>query len=288
MEYDLNQLKEILNRHPVYPDYFSGRGIVIVGGGATLPSAYIAVRSLRYHDCSLPIQMWHLGSSELPSAWRRNFEIFGVEFVDTYEISKVLPGNPKGPWPAKPFALMYSPYAEVLLLDADNMALCDPTFLFDNEEYREMGAMFWPDFIPENGDFWAIKESTWALLGLPVRFAAELETGQIIVNKALTWKELNITMHMNEHCEYYYNGLSHGDTATFLFSWMLCSSKMFVVPHRPQMTIPSDWKVRIQFAPDGQPLFQHSRKWSMPVTNNPRVSEFIDEELCFSWLSELR
>lgn len=40
-------------------------------------------------------------------------------------------------------------FAEVLYLDSDNIALTDPTFLFEHPVYQERGAVFWPDFHKE-------------------------------------------------------------------------------------------------------------------------------------------
>lgn len=35
---------------------------------------------------------------------------------------------------------------QVLMLDCDSQPLVDPTKLFANPTYREMGNMFWPDY----------------------------------------------------------------------------------------------------------------------------------------------
>ena len=38
-----------------------------------------------------------------------------------------------------------APSRQVLLIDADNSVLCDPTFLFECQEFRRSGALFWSD-----------------------------------------------------------------------------------------------------------------------------------------------
>lgn len=46
----------------------------------------------------------------------------------------------------KAFALYNSAFDEILMLDSDNLALFDPTPLFDSIEFKTYGNMFWPDY----------------------------------------------------------------------------------------------------------------------------------------------
>jgi hypothetical protein len=48
-------------------------------------------------------------------------------------------------WVGKVAALLFCSFSEVLLLDADNTPLADPTPLFDDALYRQHGNLFWPD-----------------------------------------------------------------------------------------------------------------------------------------------
>lgn len=44
-------------------------------------------------------------------------------------------------------------FDDVLMLDSDNIPVRDPAFLFDSVEFKELGAVFWPDYWkdqPEN------------------------------------------------------------------------------------------------------------------------------------------
>ncbi len=57
-------------------------------------------------------------------------------------------------------AMLLSQFDHVLLLDADNFAVVDPTYLFDSHEYVTTGALFWPDFWqPRNTIFNVHEES---------------------------------------------------------------------------------------------------------------------------------
>eukprot|EP00959_Pyramimonas_sp_CCMP1952_P472742 9500560-Pyramimonas_sp.AAC.1 len=46
----------------------------------------------------------------------------------------------------KVFALLFSSFREVLLLDADNNAARDPAFLFTDATYLREGGLFWHDY----------------------------------------------------------------------------------------------------------------------------------------------
>ena len=50
-------------------------------------------------------------------------------------------------------ALAASSFAEVLLLDADNFALADPTYLFESHAYLEHGAVLWCDMYSADETF---------------------------------------------------------------------------------------------------------------------------------------
>ena len=41
---------------------------------------------------------------------------------------------------------MHWSHAQVLLLDSDNLPLANPEALFDTQEYRQHGALFFPDW----------------------------------------------------------------------------------------------------------------------------------------------
>ncbi len=46
------------------------------------------------------------------------------------------------PYLIKVAALLNSAFEDILFLDADNVATRDPTYLFDTQEYKDTGAMF--------------------------------------------------------------------------------------------------------------------------------------------------
>jgi len=127
--------------------YGHERGIVIAAGGYDyLTNAYVLVRQLREHGCTLPVEMFHL-RGEIPSKGIK--ELFAGIGVDCREIQADLYGyTPKNKFSIKVIAIFLSSFKECMYLDADNNVLRDPTYLFDHPAYTETGALFWPDYWP--------------------------------------------------------------------------------------------------------------------------------------------
>ena len=212
------------------------------------------------------------------------FEKFGVTFVDSFDTRKIHPSKNLGGWENKPFSILHSSFEEVLFIDADNMVLKDPGFLFEDRLYQEAGNIIWPDFPVTGTQRWAIKADAWPTLGLKSRPGSEAESGQLLFDKRKVFKQLSLTMFMNSHSDYFYQRIGFGDKDTFPIAFFLCNEQPNYIRHRPRMTVDP---VRIQFAPDGTGLFQHSRKWGFPAHNNTKMPGFFLEELCLGWLAEL-
>ena len=263
-----------------YPaERFAGRGIVICGGGAKyFPCTWVCVNMLRQLGCTLPIEVWHLGDEEMDAEMRALLMPQGVELVDGWEVRKVHPVRVLLGWELKAYALLHSRFAEVLLLDADNVAVRDPAYLFDAPEYREKGAVFWPDFgrlEPER--------PIWRLTGVAYRDEPEFESGQILVDKARCWRALQVAMHLNEHSDFYYNHI-HGDKETFHFAWRKLGQD-YAMPARGIDDIEATM-CQHDFA--GERIFQHRNfdKWN-PWLGNLRVHGFLHEEQCLALCEEL-
>jgi hypothetical protein len=182
-------------RPPALADYpfpgvrFAGRGIVICAGGARLfTCAWVAIALLRRHlACTLPIEVWHLGPEEMGPPMRGLLEELGAQPVDAFEVAKRHQVEQLGGWELKPYALMHSRFREVLLLDADNIPLRDPEFLFDRSEFRDTGALFWPDIVRLSPD-----NAIWAVSGLTYRDTPSFESGQIVLDKSRCWQALSL------------------------------------------------------------------------------------------------
>jgi Mannosyltransferase putative len=271
-----------IDRIPPYPGDYHGRGIAIAAGGTDyFTAAYVNVRALRHVGCRLPVQFWHY-EGEVDDSMRQIVAPMGVECIDAGRVAETLPGRDRpleGGWELKPFAMLHSPFQEVLLLDADNVPVLDPTFLFDTPEFRETGAIFWPDY--GRLEPWY---HIWSICEVPYRDEPEFESGQIVVDKARCWEALNLAMHYNDHSDFYYRHI-HGDKETFHFAFRRLG-KSYSMPEHPIHRLDG---TMCQHDFRGRRLFQHRNmdKWKLDGSNRA-VADFWLEEECRGFLSELR
>jgi alpha 1,2-mannosyltransferase len=142
---------------------------------------------------------------------------------------------------------LHSQFAEVLLLDADNIALRDPSYVFDEPAYQRTGAMFWPD--PLGGS--DIADAAWEVLGIQRKPRPFFESGQIIVNKERCWRELNVAMHINEYSDVWYSWM-YGDKDTLAAAFWRCGTEFAM----PRSCRGRDGAL-IQHDGQRRPLFQH-------------------------------
>ena len=131
-------LREVVAATHEYPaDRFAGRGVVVCAGGARLvTNAWVTIAMLRRTlGCTLPIEVWHLGPDELGPVEASLFADLDAATVDALEVRRTFPARTLGGWELKSFALANCRFREVLLLDADNVAVRDPAFLFDTDAF---------------------------------------------------------------------------------------------------------------------------------------------------------
>lgn len=261
-------------------DQFSGRGIVVAAGGCSVfTNAYVLIHLLRHTlDCRLPIEVWHFGASEMSPAMAALLEEMDVTLVDAEPVITAHGANVRDGWQLKSFALLWSKFEEVLLLDADQVPLIDPSVCFDWPEYRETGAVFWPDVV-----HLLDTNPVWQAFGLPARRERSMESGQLLVNKRLHLRQLAIVARLNEAADLLYKVI-YGDKDTFMLGWELVDAAFAMVPHRPF----HDDVMLVQCDFAGQPLFQHRTggKWRFEAAQEWPVGA-AHREACEAALAEL-
>jgi len=267
---------------PPYPGDFLGRGIVICGGGVKyFTNAWTSINLLRHLGCRLPVELWHLGTRELDEGMRALLEPLGVACVDALKIRRGFPARILRGWELKAYALKHSRFREVLLLDADNMPVESPEFLFETPEYGETGAIFWPDFPGVR-----TKDPTpiWRSCGLRRPNEPEFETGQIVLDKQRCWRALCLAMWFNENSDFYYRHI-HGDKETFHLAWRKLRQPYSLVPRRLRLI----GGVICQHDFGGRRIFQHRsrNKWSL-FLHNKRVRGLRFEKECRNYILRLQ
>jgi len=261
---------------------------VCAGGARLFTCVWVMLRMLRKCKSTLPVEVWHLGPQEMD--WRMSGLLgeLGATAVDAWRVGDPLERPTQG-WPLKPFAMLHSRFREVLLLDADNVPVVNPEELFDAPQYRETGAVFWPDLEPLPRE-----SAIWEICRVPYRAEPSFESGQILLDKQRCWNALQLTMHLNQHASFYYQHLN-GDKDTFHMAWRMLDQAYSMIPHPVGCVSPEQgpWfeyrgTVLQQHDFEGRVVFQHRNfpKWVL-LGENPRYPGFLQEQGCLAFLREL-
>lgn len=242
--------------------------------------AWVAINVLRrVVDCELPIQLWHIGPRELGRIEAAMFEALDVEVVDALQLTPTWPARTLGGWELKAYALVHSRFREALLLDADNVPVVDPAFLFGTSQFADASALAWPDAVR-----FTRESPIWELCGVPFRDEPAWESGQLLVDKSRCWHALQIALHMNMHSDSFYP-YTNGDKDTFYLAWLLAGASWAMPSHPARRTATGIYQRDF----DGRLIFQHrsTAKWRFTGSNS-RAAEFRHQAECLQFIEELR
>ncbi|ETV95136.1 hypothetical protein H310_11404 [Aphanomyces invadans] len=240
------------------------RAILMIVYDKVLPSAYAAIRVIRDHGCTLPVEMWYrpdemqIDDNALIQHLIRDFNVHMREIFDPRAIG----------FHTKPYAVFYSHYDNVLLLDADNVPVRDPTYLFDDPAFVESGALFWPDYWqPPNSLFDVTSHSLlWQLLDMEFVSEFEQESGQVLINRRRSHAALNMLMYYSTNRPKLLDNLKlvWGDKDLFRLAWRNTSTLYHMMTRPPAIGGIYSYTKRIfcglamiQYDPTGQIIFFH-------------------------------
>ncbi|GAA5846323.1 hypothetical protein JCM3766R1_002210 [Sporobolomyces carnicolor] len=223
-------------------DSLSGNGqrglVFTAGNGDTLSRLLVSLRILRHeHRCELPVEIFGFkdeleASDPRSERVRREIDEMGqITWRPVIEIERA-----RGAWKQfhiKGEAIASSRFSEILYLDSDNIAVTDPTYLFDSPLYKRHGVVFWPDF---NRD--SAANPIWRLLDVPCDPVKswQIESGQLLIDKrardGLNAVAVQIAKEMNRNHEFWYR-LSGGDKDTFRYAFYFLDLPFTLAPHFP-------------------------------------------------------
>ncbi|KAJ1565888.1 hypothetical protein HK096_007728 [Nowakowskiella sp. JEL0078] len=264
-----------------YPPKFRGRGIVFTALKSEMWLLLTSITLLRKSGCKLPIEVWqndgelnstHLSAFEgLSQMWggtirmrvADDFEnIVPMEKgVDTSEAG-LLEGFKERRLSTKLTAIMNSLFREVLVLDVDVMAVRDPEYLFNSLEFKEDGAIFWPDFWKT-----ASFNPLWGWMGMSCFDEWEQDSGIILLDKAKSWKALQLSVMLNQNNEIgKWRFRLFGDKDVLRFAWRATDTRFMFVQKwvlpagtlKPIPSIPFCGNSMIQHDLNGNILFIHT------------------------------
>lgn len=189
-------VERFLAQMPSYPEgKFHGRGLVICGGGRYEASIYVCCRMLRHVGWEHPIQVWHRGNDEPVSERVRRLpgvEVIDIETHPLREHRRIMGG-----WESKSFAMINSPFEEVMFLDADCYPIFNPEECFE-ESNNPHGVVIWPDNQFPNS---AVH---WETYGVTADDHHGLNGGHYVFGKRKAWPVLQLASHYDNHSDFYY------------------------------------------------------------------------------------
>ncbi|KAG3193852.1 hypothetical protein JG687_00005026 [Phytophthora cactorum] len=271
-----------------------GNGIVMVVYPKLLSSVFASISILRSYNCTLPIELW-ISQPEVvrTPSMRTTLEMLQQRFSNV-TVETIIDPTIAG-FSTKIHAVQHSKFENVLFLDADNVPVRDPTFLFETQEFRQHGAIFWPDFWhPEKTIFNIQRESLlWELVDLPFVDMFEQESGQILIDRRRAAIALEVLMFFAYHRPSHFERLvlAHGDKDLFRLAWMKTQTPFYMMPFPPASagTERGTYKKQfcgmtmVQFDVDGNVLFLHRNAKKLDGKVDKLDSKYWTHLQSFKW-----
>lgn len=125
--------------------YTSGKGIVMTTGVRHFRFTQHNILVLRHLNCTLPIEVFYNGHSDLPKNLAN--ELSAMPDVSVKDLNPFF--NSVYPfisgWGVKPFVMLFSTFKEVIFLDSDSLLFQDPRQFFGWSEYESTGSLYFRD-----------------------------------------------------------------------------------------------------------------------------------------------
>ncbi|KAJ8577749.1 hypothetical protein ON010_g1457 [Phytophthora cinnamomi] len=245
-------------------------GIVMVVYPKLLASAYATIRVLRdVLGCQLPVEIWFR-----PDEMKLDGQILAPLRLLASSDSSITFQEIHDPrakrFVAKVHAIYHSSFDRVLFLDADNVPVRDPSFLFDSPAFLRTGAIFWPDFWHPRSTIFNIHESSllWELLGMESVDMFEQESGQLVVDRRRHAAPLELVRYFAFHRPDFFSSLrlAWGDKDLFRFAWLKLEIPFYMIQTPPAMAgsivetaVQSEFcgMTMVQHDAEGEVLFLH-------------------------------
>ncbi len=193
------------------------KGLIICSGDFHFVSAFLCLKSVIHFCPDIFIEFYYCGSElfdfqkELLLKEFKNIELINcLDILPKWFPYEIKEENIKG-YMIKPFALMMSKFEECLLLDADILVMNNFENIFEDENYKKYGNIFWPDIQFDKNeekkrmfpnDFYIFEQ--FKVLNPYESNLYLCESGQILINRIKTWKALCLNYFFNYFNNYFY------------------------------------------------------------------------------------
>ncbi|OWZ03394.1 hypothetical protein PHMEG_00024885, partial [Phytophthora megakarya] len=140
---------------------------------------------------------------------------------------------------SKVFAIYNSYFDRILFLDADNVPVRDPSFLFTTPEFKATGAIFWPDYWHPRRTLFNLHDLSmlWELLDTPFIDMMEQESGQLLVDRTRHAAPLELVYFYSFYEPNFFEKLDviYGDKDLFRLAWMKLETPFHMIKALPAM-----------------------------------------------------
>ncbi|ODQ45570.1 hypothetical protein PICMEDRAFT_16871 [Pichia membranifaciens NRRL Y-2026] len=157
MDFPDNFIEDLTIKHKIVvdnipdiePNFYSGSGYVIVGGGKYSWFAFLVIQTLRKLDAFLPVEVIIPSNddyeAELCEKILPKYDARCVKLHDVFD-AKLLDDIKVTGYQYKSLALLASSFENAFLLDSDNYPIINPDPLFISELYYDYTMITWPDY----------------------------------------------------------------------------------------------------------------------------------------------
>ncbi|KAL3658735.1 hypothetical protein V7S43_016370 [Phytophthora oleae] len=140
---------------------------------------------------------------------------------------------------SKIFAIYNSHFDRVLFLDADNVPVRDPSYLFSSTEFTTNGAVFWSDFWHPRRTLFNLhgRSMLWELLDMPFVDMFEQESGQLLIDRTRHAAPLELVYFYAFHQPNFLEKLElvYGDKDLFRLAWLKLNAAFHMILAVPAM-----------------------------------------------------
>jgi len=143
---------------------FNGQGIVMVIDDNSVLSGALLIITLRRNMCRLPVLVCYTDLSDQNRRFLENIQgVLTMALGPKLDLSvETIRGTQ-----SRVYALIYSPFQEVLMLEPDLIFFGNPEYLFNDPQYRQTGALYWKD--RKIQAYWDKKVYDWTRRLIPYR-----------------------------------------------------------------------------------------------------------------------
>jgi alpha 1,2-mannosyltransferase len=251
------------------------RGIVTTAGGKYFNIVIVSLRMLRRSGSQLPVVVFLDTFADYD--WLVCEELFPSLNAECVVLSNLLDDSPPSialqTYQYKIFALLFSPFQEMLFMDADAFPALNPDQLFVDEPYTSTGLVTWPDFWVSTASPLLYEITRLDMPAVTERRSSE--AGMLLYDKARHGPDLLLSLFYNHFGPRWYyplmsqGGQGEGDKETFLHAAMVAGASWYDV--KSPVTVMGRW-INGTWHSTGMKQADPRVDWAMSLSTEERSS----------------